>query len=107
MRRIPAACIAGALLAAFVVARAQADPAQAPHVPDHSGCPPANGTTRGSPGENTGSGTLSDRLSESKGVICPPAGVDPGMAAPPPGGGRMPVIPPPGTPGGDPGLQPK
>ena len=51
--------------------------------------------------------TLSDQLAESKGVICPPAGVDPGITAPPVGGGRMPVIPPPGTPGGDPYIQPK
>jgi hypothetical protein len=40
-------------------------------------------------------------------VICPPAGVDPGISAPPIGGGVTPVIPPPGTPGGDPGLVPK
>jgi hypothetical protein len=50
---------------------------------------------------------LSDRLSRSKGVICPPAGIDPGLAVPPVGGGITPVIPPPGTPGGDPGLIPK
>jgi hypothetical protein len=59
------------------------------------------------PGETTGSATLSDQLSQSKGIICPPAGVDPGIAAPPVGGGRMPVIPPPGTPGGDPSIVPK
>jgi hypothetical protein len=61
--------------------------------------PPAN--------ETTGSAPLSDRLAQSKGVICPPAGVDPGISVPPVGGGRMPVIPAPGTPGGDPGIQPK
>jgi hypothetical protein len=59
------------------------------------------------PGETTGSSQLSDQLSQSKGVICPPAGVDPGIAAPPLGGGRTPVIPPPGTPGGDPSIVPK
>jgi hypothetical protein len=58
-------------------------------------------------GEATGSATLSDQLSQSKGIICPPAGVDPGIAAPPVGGGRTPVIPPPGTPGGDPSIVPK
>src|ERR1700729_326015 len=58
-------------------------------------------------GETTGSATLSDQLSQSKGIICPPAGVDPGIAAPPVGGGRTPVIPPPGTPGGDPSIVPK
>jgi hypothetical protein len=50
---------------------------------------------------------LSEQLSESNGVICPPAGVDPGISVPPVGGGRMPVIPPPGTPGGDPNVVPK
>ena len=57
--------------------------------------------------ETTGSQSLSDQLSQSKGVICPPAGVDPGIAVPLVGGGRMPVIPPPGSPGGDPYIQPK
>jgi hypothetical protein len=59
------------------------------------------------PGETTGSANLSDELSRSKGVICPPAGVDPGISAPPVGGGVTPVIPPPGTPGGDPSIVPK
>jgi hypothetical protein len=59
------------------------------------------------PGETAGSTNLSDELSPSKGVICPPAGIDPGISAPPVGGGVMPVIPPPGIPGGDPGLVPK
>jgi hypothetical protein len=54
------------------------------------------------PGETTGTTNLSDELSRSKGVICPRAGVDPGISAPAVGGGIMPVIPPPGTPGGDP-----
>jgi hypothetical protein len=59
------------------------------------------------PGETTGSANLSDELSRSKGVICPPAGVDPGISVPAVGGGIMPVIPPPGTPGGDPSVIPK
>jgi hypothetical protein len=53
------------------------------------------------------SGNLSDQLAQSNGVICPPSGVDPKMAAPPPAGGATPVIPPPGTPGGDPNTIPK
>jgi len=59
------------------------------------------------PGETTGSANLSDELSRSKGVICPPAEVDPGISVPPKGGGVTPVIPPPGTPGGDPHIVPK
>jgi hypothetical protein len=50
---------------------------------------------------------LSDKLAQSKGVICPPAGVDPQMQIAPPSGGHLKVIPPPGSPGGDPNVQPK
>jgi hypothetical protein len=59
------------------------------------------------PGETTGSANLSEQLSRSKGVLCPPAGVDPGISAPALGGGVTPVIPPPGTAGGDPNIVPK
>jgi hypothetical protein len=58
-------------------------------------------------GETTGGANLSDKLSRSNGVICPPAEVDPGISAPPTGRGVMPVIPPPGTRGGDPTIIPK
>jgi hypothetical protein len=51
--------------------------------------------------------TLSDKLAQSNGVICPPAGVDPEIHEPAPPGGTMPVIPPPGSPGGNPNVQPK
>lgn len=50
--------------------------------------------------------TLSEKLDQSGGVICPPD-VDPGMNAPAPETGKMPVIPPPGSPGGNPQVQPK
>jgi hypothetical protein len=51
--------------------------------------------------------SLSDKLEQGGGVICPP-NVDPGMKTPaPPETGKMPVIPPPGSPGGDPKVQPK
>jgi hypothetical protein len=50
--------------------------------------------------------TLSDKLSQTNGVICPP-NVDPGIKAQAPDTGKMPVIPPPGSPGGDPSVQPK
>jgi hypothetical protein len=51
--------------------------------------------------------SLSDKLAQSKGVICPPRHVDEDIKAPTPKGGRMPVIPPPGSPGGNPNIQPK
>ena len=60
-------------------------------------------------GNTTGQATqsLTDTLSKSGGVLCPPPGIDPEIRAPTPQGGPMPVIPPPGTPGGDPSLRPK
>ena len=55
----------------------------------------------------TGSGSsLSDKLAQSDGVLCPP-NVDPGIKAPTPETGNMPVLPPPGSPGGDPSVRPK
>lgn len=45
---------------------------------------------------HSGGQTLSGKLSQSNGVICPP-NVDPGMRAPTPNKGTMPVIPPPGS----------
>jgi hypothetical protein len=50
--------------------------------------------------------SLSDKLDQTNGVICPP-NVDPGIKAPTPNAGTMPVVPPPGSPGGDPTVQPK
>lgn len=53
---------------------------------------------------------LSKKLDESKGVLKPPQGVDPGIHQPAPahtGGDKMPVIVPPGEPGGDQSVQPK
>jgi hypothetical protein len=80
-----------------------------PQGAEHPGaaCPPGtmqNAPTVGRPGDGK---PLSDQLAESKGVICPPAGVDPQMRQPAPEGGTMKVIPPPDSPGGNPNLQPK
>jgi hypothetical protein len=56
---------------------------------------------------NSSSGqSLSNRLSQTNGVICPP-NVDPGIKAPTPDTGKTPIIPPPGSPGGNPNVQPK
>jgi hypothetical protein len=59
----------------------------------------ANGT--GASGES-----LSDKLAQSNGVICPPK-VDPAIKAPTPNAGKMPVIPPPGSPGGNSSAEPE
>ena len=50
--------------------------------------------------------TLSEKLGQTNGVICPPD-IDAGMKAPTPEAGKTPVIPPPGSPGGNPNVQPK
>ena len=72
------------------------EPQKAPKAAD---CPP---NTRGTPPTVGGppASDLSDRLADSKGVICPPAGVDPEIQVRPPAGGEIKVIPPPGD---DPG----
>ena len=75
---------------------------------DHPGaaCPPE--TTQNAPTVGRPDGkSLSDQLADSKGVICPPAGIDPEMRKAPAEGGAMKVIPPPGSPGGDRSVQPK
>jgi hypothetical protein len=86
----------------FAQSQAPAPPARAPLE-----APECQRGALPTPGETTGSAPLSDQLSQSKGIICPPAGVDPGIAAPLTGGGRTPIIPPPGTPGGDPSITPR
>jgi hypothetical protein len=73
-------------------------------------CPPGvdERTAPSVGGDTTGSsGNLSRQLSESEGVVCPPAGVDPGMVEQPPSSGTLRVIPPPGSPGGDQSITPK
>ena len=86
---------------------ALAQPVGTDRVPEQgAACPP---DVKGG-GPTVGSGSdapLSDKLAQSKGVICPPAGVDRDIHVAPPGGGQLKVIPPPGSPGGDPSVEPK
>lgn len=76
---------------------------QAPVAPPDRNCPPE--TRQNTPGADTGT-NLSDKLAESRGVICPP-GIDPAMVQKPPAEGTLKVVPPPGSPGGDPKVLPK
>jgi hypothetical protein len=92
-----------ALTLAASIASAAAQPApQVPAAPDPN-CLPE--TRQNTPGSDSGA-TLSDKLAESRGVICPPA-VDPAMTQKPPAEGSLKVVPPPGSPGGNPNIQPK
>ena len=93
------------LLGTLTSLAAQAETATPERQP-RAECPPGTGANPPSVGRDSNR-TLSDQLAESKGIICPPAGVDPGMQQKPPEGGAMKVIPPPGSPGGNPGVQPK
>jgi hypothetical protein len=101
--------VAVALIAAFViVAGANISLAQPANPPpgEAATCPPDVKDDPPTIGGRS-SEALSDKLAQSKGVICPPAGVDREMQVAPPSGGQLKVIPPPGTPGGDPNVQPK
>ena len=51
--------------------------------------------------------SLSDRLAQADGIMCPPSNIDPQMNKGAPEVGKMPVLPPPGSPGGDPTVRPK
>lgn len=91
MHRI-AQCAVTALLILATTAAASAQPA----VPDaNRGC--------SQPGNSE---NLSDKLSQSGGVLCP-QNVDPAIKAPTPNTNDKPVIPPPGSPGGNQNVQPK
>lgn len=109
---------AAILVAAAMLARIGANaPAMAQDGPQHidpKGCAPGErlqtpepkpGGSPTAPQTTTGE-NLSDKLARTDGVLCPP-NVDPDIRQPAPGGGKTPVIPPPGSPGGDPGIQPK
>jgi len=80
-------------------------PTTTPNAPKD--CPPGVATSNAPTLGRDAKGTLSDQLAQSKGVICPPAGVDPEMQQKPQEGGTIKVVPPPGSPGGDQRVQPK
>jgi hypothetical protein len=80
---------------------AQNTPGSNPPVPQTRD-PTACSVDQRSPGDQT----LSKKLEQTDGVICPPD-IDPDIKAPTPQGGRMHIIPPPGSPGGDPTVRPK
>ena len=77
---------------------------------DRLDCPPGidERTAPSVGGDTTGSGeSVSRQLSESGGIVCPPAGIDAGIVEQPPSGGTLRIIPPAGSPGGDQSIMPK
>ena len=101
VRHVFVALMASIVWASVAFAQAAGDG----RTPAPPACPPdVDGPTVG---RGDRSETPSDKLAESKGIICPPAGVDPQMQVKPPSGGELKVIPAPDTPGGNPNVQPK
>jgi hypothetical protein len=115
MKRMIALMVAVCLVPAVAIAQAPPQP-KAPTAPDKevhdpdacAHAPATVGKGGGLDVQKRDKRDLSEQLADSGGVICPPQDVDPEMdKAAPQHGGRMPVIPPPGSPGGNPGVQPK
>ena len=98
--KVGAIAVAATLsLACFAMAQTPVQPQpRDPNMPSPQNTPPEK--IEPGPGSATGStGTLSDRLERSDGVIRPPANMDSGMVRPAPDTGTTPVIPPAGSPG--------
>ncbi len=72
---------------------------EAPPALERKACAEHNVEGQGDAHETQGrapaDGSLSEKLAQSGGVICPPRDLDPDIRAPAPGGGEMPVLPPP------------
>lgn len=81
---------------------------QAPNMPPPQQVP-AEKVEPNEPSSTGSTGTLSDKLEKSDGVIRPPETATPDMTvpAPVPEPRTTPVIPPPGSPGGNQLIQPK
>jgi hypothetical protein len=99
--------VAGFLVSATCANQAglteEAPPAQSQTCPQDNARRPAP-----PPGAQSPSDSTSERLADTKGVICPPTGIDPEIRVKPPSEeGVIKTVPAPGTPGGGPNSQPK
>jgi hypothetical protein len=102
-------CVAALILLLGVTLPCAGQNAPAPQTRDPRACSNDRQSQAGRvapPSSDSGNLTLSDKLTQTDGVICPPD-IDPNIRAPTPDAGRTPVIPPPGSPGGDPTVRPK
>jgi hypothetical protein len=97
----------GLLLLGTGLAFAQTPPAQPKTTPAVPNTTTSTNCAQGGATTGSNGSTLSDKLAQSNGVICPPATSDHGMQVAPPQGGALKVLPPPGTPGGDQKTIPK
>ncbi len=80
--------------------RPQLRPPALPEAPDPNKTVPEKVDPPLQPRDDDTTGTLSDKLRDSRGVIRPPPSRDSEIVVPAPDTGTTPVIPPPGTPGG-------
>jgi hypothetical protein len=102
-------CVGALILLLGVTLPCAAQNAPAPQTRDPNACSNDRQLQAGRAAPRSpesGDQSLSEKLTQTDGVICPPD-IDPDIKAPTPEAGRMPVIPPPGSPGGDPTLRPK
>ena len=100
----------GLLLQPVFAQTAPGDPAGSQTIPEKDQSRPQDIPRGEKDGVGSGrSGSLSNKLNASDGVIKPTPGIDPGIVkpAPVPNPHSTPVIPPPGAPGGLPGPEPK
>ena len=87
------------VLAGVALAQSTQPPATPPAQPGSPSTIPEKSPT--SPGASAPSGTLSDKLGETGGVIKPPSGIDPAMSkGAPDAPATMPIIKPPEEKGG-------
>jgi hypothetical protein len=102
-------CAAALIVLVGVTLPCAAQNAPPPQTRDPKACSDGQPSRGGRPApqpSDPGNQTLSEKLGQTDGVICPP-NIDPDIKAPTPEAGKMPVIPPPGSPGGDPTVRPK
>jgi hypothetical protein len=100
--------VAGAVLCSIVAAGHAQEPGSKISPKSERALPPDDSSGSTTAPRADGSGSLSDKLDRSGGVIQPPPTGDQGAVSPPDvGTERMPVIPPPGSPGGNERVQSK
>jgi hypothetical protein len=109
MKRVHFLClttVVGGLLAGPVLAQNRVQPPRDPNMPAPQNTIPEKIKPE-DPSSTGSTGTLSDKLEQSDGVIKPPSNISPDMSIPAPDTGTTPVIPPPGSPGGNQNVEPK
>jgi hypothetical protein len=105
MIRATVILLSGILAAGVAAAQSPPPRQQAPNMP----APNSTIPEKIRPQDPSATGSLSERLGASDGVVKPRGDIDPHITAPAPvpDPGTTRVIPPPGSPGGDQSIEPK